>query len=179
MRFSIYTLPLLAALIAIPAVGHAQAQEVPRFEMSAAYMFTPQPSSFMAGDLSDGQTRSGWEADAVTNINDVFGVELSGTGSYASLDNSAGNVAIHGLMAGPRFTYREASRIAPFGRSLIGAVHRSVAGNSDTFLSAQIGGGITVYTGSHLGIVTGGDYRRSVRGLEWDDFNLYLGFSLR
>jgi len=175
MKSFLFTAPLLAfLLIATPAA----AQEVPGFELSAGYSFTPEPSSFI-DSLSDGETRHGWYASALANLNDVFGVEFLGDGSYGSTSSTSEDISIHGLMVGPRFSYRETSGIAPFGRALVGVVHRNVADTSDSYLSGQIGGGITLYTGDHFGITTGADYRRSVRGLKWDDFVVYAGFSFR
>jgi hypothetical protein len=54
-----------------------------------------------------------------------------------------------------------------------------VSGNGDFDLAAQAGGGITLFTGSRFGIVTGGDYRRNWHGLRWDDFTVYVGISFR
>ena len=171
MKTLFLTLPLIT-LFATAAV----AQEVPRIEASASYAFAPRPSSFN-GDVSDGPNRHGWFGSLVGNVDDVFGMEVQANGSYATVP--AGKISIHGLMGGPRFTYREKSKIAPFGRAMIGVVSRSVAGTSTNYLSAQLGGGITIFTGKHFGVVTGADYRRSWRGLRWDDLSLYVGISLR
>ena len=43
----------------------------------------------------------------------------------------------------------------------------------------QAGGGMTLFTGTRFGIVTGGDYRRNWHGLRWDDFTVYVGISFR
>jgi hypothetical protein len=171
MKSIILSLPVVLLFAAIAA-----AQEVPRIEGSAAYAFSPKPSSFN-GDISDGPNRHGWSGSLVGNVDDVFGMEFNASGAYA--DVPAGKIKIHGFMAGPRFTYREKAKIAPYGRAFMGVVNRSVAGVSDSFLSAQLGGGITVFTGKRFGVVTGADYRRSWRGLKWDDLTVYVGISIR
>jgi hypothetical protein len=39
--------------------------------------------------------------------------------------------------------------------------------------------GMTLFTGTRFGIVTGGDYRRNCHGLRWDNFTVYVGISFR
>jgi len=176
MKLNIRIAPLLVLLLL--AAMPAAAQEMPRVEFSAAYALTPQPSSFNL-DGADGVTRQGWAASGVVNFNDVFGVDLTGDGTYGTNDALSADVSVHGIMIGPRFTYRESAGIAPFGRALVGPVHRSIDGSGQTFLSGQLGGGITIFTSNHLGFIAGGDYRRNVRGLQWDGFTAYFGISFR
>ena len=156
------------------------AQEVPTIEGSASYIFSPKPTSYN-GDLSNRLNRQGWSGSFVGNLDDVFGLEFNASGSYARAHTgtSTDTVAVHGLMGGPRFTWRETPGIAPFGRLLVGTVHRKVSGVGDFDLAAQAGGGITLFRGGRFGIVTGGDYRRNWHGLRWDDFTVYVGLSLR
>jgi len=172
---------IFLALILIAATAPAaMAQEVPAIEGSASYIFSPKPASYN-GDLSHRLNRQGWSGSFVGNFDDVFGLEFNASGSYgrAHTGVSTDTVAIHGLMGGPRFTWRETPRIAPFGRFLVGTVHRKVSGVGDFDLAAQAGGGITLFTGSRFGIVTGGDYRRNWHGLRWDDFTVHVGISFR
>jgi len=158
----------------------AAAQQVPAIEVSGAYQFSPKPHSYN-GDISDGLNRHGWAASLVRNFDDVFGLEFNTNGSYGKVntEETSGTAAVHGFMGGPRFSYREKESFAPYGRALVGLVHRKVSGVSDSFLAAQLGGGLTLFTSSRMGLVAGGDYRRNWHGLKWDDFTVYVGISFR
>jgi len=74
----------------------------------------------------------GWNTSGTRNWNDRWGVAVDFSGSYSRRDNfflggpSEEKARIHTFMVGPTFKWRNRSRIEPFGRVLIGAIHERV-----------------------------------------------------
>jgi len=169
---------LFASIVfSVLVVAPALAQEEPRFEGAVGYTFTPGPVST---DLDNSQNRHGWFGMFAYNFDDVYGVEVDSVGSYGTPAGQPGErLALHGIMAGPRFSYREFGRFVPFGRVLAGFSHRNLTGLAGWDPAAQVGGGFILHTTRHFGFITGIDFRGSWRGEDWDEYEVYGGLAFR
>jgi hypothetical protein len=138
----------------------ASAQEVPTFELSAAYQFTHVP---------DENLPLGFAVDAARNWG-ALGILGEGGWAHQS-DELLGietSLNLWHVGAGPRWSSRRNPRVTPFAQVIAGiAVARSsvgVAGNDLTFTETdfmvQPGGGVSVEAGDGWAIFGSVDYRR-------------------
>ena len=141
MRLTSVRAMILAALCAaVPAT--ARAQDGPDGEVGLGY-------SFMSVDVGVGPldrrlATNGWFLSLQDNFTDYVGVVVEGSGHY----RGSGNV--HTVMAGPRFNYRNDSRLEPFAHVMAGAAFYDSF--DETKFAMAAGGGLDVKVNEHVAI---------------------------
>ncbi len=113
----------LVVLCALPCASRAQ--EVPKYAFTGAFAYTRIEDS----------NWTGWHAAASRSINQYLGVAIN-IGSPVSRQTGAvqayEGMTFHAdrraytIMAGPKLTFAEKNRVAPFVQLLLGAAHESV-----------------------------------------------------
>ncbi len=132
----------------------AVAQEFPRAEFNAGYSYqrvqTRELTSFSAANFS------GVAGGLNFNFHQNVGV-FADIGYYKCTKKGVTDWKQTSFLFGPQFTYRGESRLSPFGRFGIGAVHVPdnyvVAGNpAATKWAYSFGGGADVRVNNHLSV---------------------------
>ena len=135
---------MLIVVMLVLSLG-AVAQEFPRVQGFLGYAY--------ARNQIQGPTAynfNGWNGEVTVNGNRFFGVTGSISGQYHQVKDGPPLDAYHFLF-GPQFTYRNAdSKVAPFGRILLGASKYKVADASQTEFSYGFGGGLDVKLATHI-----------------------------
>ena len=124
---------LLAALVVAAGAVSASAQngEAPDGDVFVGYSFL----SIDPGPFRDRESVHGFDVSGTGHFNDWFGLTAEVSGHYESGD------AIHYVMGGPRFTYRDDdSRVEPYGHVLAGAAFLNSSGR----FALGVGGGVDV-----------------------------------
>jgi hypothetical protein len=131
---------LLATLAVLVVSGAASAQdgEAPAGDLSVGYSFL----SVDAGPFRDRGDVHGFNVTGAGHFNDWFGIAGEASGHYESGD------ALHYVMAGPRFTYRGASRVEPYAHVMAGGAFLNSSGR----FAAQVGGGLDVKVSDKVAI---------------------------
>ena len=137
MRNRIFiSLSSILALVVFATSASAQQPETPDNEVFVGYSFLSVDRGFRRGEVH------GFALNYTRNINDWAGLEVDGSGHYEGGD------AGHHIMAGPRFTLRNKSRVEPFAHVLAGAAITNSSGN----FAAAFGGGLDVRATDNLKI---------------------------
>jgi hypothetical protein len=104
------------------------AQEVPRLELFTGV-------SYLRGNL-DANFR-GFDVSATINANRWFGVAGDFSGHYID------GYKVHSFLFGPRFTYRNSSRVSPYANFLLGSVQLG-DNRLDSVFGWALGAGVDV-----------------------------------
>jgi opacity protein-like surface antigen len=118
----LFWLPLIAA-----------AQDYPKAEIFAGY-------SYLRGDLD--ANLSGFDVSATANLNRWLGATADFSGHYYK------GFELHSFLFGPKFTFRENSRVNPYLQAMIGPVRME----SITVFGWAVGGGIDVKVHRNIAI---------------------------
>ena len=135
----------------------AQAQEVPRVEISGGYSFLEANVSGTSFHLNGGN------ASATENLNHWFGgkMEFNAFGGTAS----GVTVTAQTITYGPVFAYHKFEKMTPFGHVQIGAIHASRGylgiSESGTKFAMSAGGGVDLNMNNGLAIRVQGGYLMS------------------
>lgn len=130
----------------------------PRFEVTGSYQVLTVQSPACDTDCSE-VFPFGLNLDGAFNGSKAFGVV--GEIGWATKNINDERVHSWNIGVGPRFNGRPTDgRVWPFAQVLVGAEMNRVAGESDTHLMVQPGGGININAGDGWGVVIGADYRR-------------------
>jgi opacity protein-like surface antigen len=129
---------LLAGFLGIASL--ARAQETPAAEFSVDY-------SYLRAGFHDGLNLHGGSVSVAGNVNRWFGV-VGDYGLYHTQPSGFGGVNFHTFMAGPRFSYRESSRVTPFAQVLLGGFH----GLDTNGFSMSTGGGVDLNLSEHIAV---------------------------
>jgi outer membrane immunogenic protein len=125
------------ALAILAVGGTARAQETPAAEVSLGY-------SYLRLGGSGGINQNGGSASAAFNVNHWFGV-VGEVGGYHASPFGVG-LDTYTFLVGPRFSYRNGSRVTPFAQVLVGGAHLTagLAGEtaSTTAFAFSTGGGV-------------------------------------
>ena len=120
------TLSSILAVVFVATSASAQQSEVADDEVFVGYSFLSVDRGFRRGEIH------GFALNYTRHVNDWAGVEIDGSGHYEGGD------AAHHIMAGPRFTFRNDSRVEPYVHALAGAAIANSNGN----FAAAFGGGL-------------------------------------
>jgi opacity protein-like surface antigen len=104
------------------------AQDVPRLELFTGV-------SYLRGNLD--ANFKGFDVSAAVNANRWFGLAGDFSGHYFE------GFKVHSFLFGPRFTYRNRSRVSPYANFLLGSV-RLGDSRSDGVFGWALGGGVDV-----------------------------------
>ena len=137
----------------------------PRAETTVTWSVLKTPDLGDAG--REDTSRRGISAAVSANANSWFSVTTEGGFNFLSDKNPAFripfDVEFYTIMAGPKFTLRQASRVAPFFHFLVGAAYsraQSPAGTKGSWnFGLQPGGGIDVVLVEPVAIRLGVDWR--------------------
>lgn len=146
------TMVLILVLLLLPLT--ATAQETPKVELFGGYSYFRNEG---------GSGIHGWNGSITTNLNKWFGLVADVSGHYDSqsfrFTDVRGNVGVfdgetnrHTILIGPRFSYRNRSRVVPFAHALVGVtrLHEETTNLATDFS--------TVFKGNNSGfaVVAGG-----------------------
>ncbi len=117
---------LLCAVIFVTCATRAQAQDVPRVELSGGY-------SYLDGSINSSKFHLNGGFGSVTeNMNSWFGGRVEFFDHYGTARNRNGsgqtvtsNVGLQTITYGPVLAYRRSERVTPFIHAQIGAAHGS------------------------------------------------------
>jgi outer membrane protein OmpA-like peptidoglycan-associated protein len=106
---------------------------------------------FRVGNSAAGPVRlQGGSASLEYSLNHWFGI-VGDFGGYhtGTINNTPADVTVLSYMFGPRLTYRNSSRVTPFGQVLFGGANLNRTLNANTFALAA-GGGFDVWLTKHF-----------------------------
>jgi len=131
----------------------------PRFELTGAYQVLTVKEPGCDTDCTE-VFPFGLNFDGAINTNKAFGVVGEVGWTTKNIDDTRFHVWT--FAAGPRFNSRPmGGKVWPFAQVLVGGELARAAGESDTHLMIQPGGGVNISAGDGWGVVIGADYRRT------------------
>jgi hypothetical protein len=146
--------PMVLILVLLLLPPAAAAQQAPKVELFGGYSYFRNEG---------GSGLHGWNGSITANLNKWFGLVADVSGHYDSrsfrFTDVRGNVGLfdgktnrHTILIGPRFSYRNSSRVVPFAHALVGVtrVHEETTNLATDFS--------TVFRGNNSGfaMVAGG-----------------------
>jgi len=109
----------LVGFVLLVAASAAAQQKTPQVELFGGYKL----ERFNPGGGFTGGNLNGWTGALTGNVNSWFGVTAEITGVYGK-QNFGGTTGVdsdhHTVMFGPKFTYRDKEKWAPFAHTLFG-----------------------------------------------------------
>ena len=171
MKRFVWVFPAILILCAA-----AQAQDVPRVEISGGY-------SFLDANLG-GPTfhLNGGYASATEDLNSWFGGRVEFNGYAGTLSGTS--VTAQTIMYDPVFSYRRFDRITPYANVGLGAIHGSVGylgiSKSVFRFALTAGGGVDFNVNTRTAIRVQADYLMSTfLGLRQDNLLISTGLVFR
>jgi Outer membrane protein beta-barrel domain len=135
------------------SISAVRAQELPAADLSVGY-------SYFREGFSNGVNANGGTAAFTGYANRWLGI----TGDFGAYHASPFGVSAntYTFLVGPRFSYRQSERAAPFAQVLVGGAHLTAGGNgfsaSASGLAWSVGGGIDLGLSRHLAFRPQFDY---------------------
>jgi outer membrane protein with beta-barrel domain len=146
---------LMAAAILLSAAG-SWAQDTPAAEVSAGY-------SYLRFGVKYGVNQNGANVSVAGNFNRWLGL-VGDVGGYHKSEAGA-TFNTYTFMGGPRFSYRNSSRVTPFAQVLVGAAHGSLgafgSSGSGNGFAYSAGGGVDLCLSKHFSLRPQIDYIRN------------------
>jgi len=143
---------LTTAAILLSAVG-SWAQDTPSAEVSAGY-------SYLRFGVKDGVNQNGASVSVAGNFNRWLGLAGDVGGYHKSQAGVTFNTYTY--MGGPRFSYRNSTRVTPFVQVLVGAARGSLSGfgssGSANSFAYSAGGGVDLGLSKHFSLRPQIDY---------------------
>jgi len=150
----------------------AEAQEAPRYELSAGY-------AFLRDQDIETSFPVGWSTSFALNLTNSLGVVADVGGSYKS--EAGGDLNIYAFLGGARYSFR-GERLTPYVEALAGVARASVSagGVSDSAsdFAAQAGVGIGFKVSDRVSLRTGFDFRNIFsEGASAQEYRVLAGVS--
>jgi opacity protein-like surface antigen len=120
-------------LFLLPLTAKAQ-EDTPKVEVFTGYSYLRAD-----GERDTGTNLNGWNVSMAVNAKRWLGFVSDFSGHYGRerFFNAGGEIkrdqAVHTFLFGPRFSFRNSSRVTPFAQALFGGVHGRNEG--DTFIN--------------------------------------------
>lgn len=125
---------LVIALITIAALAGASAASAQTPETPKGEVFAGYSAAFFDVGHEDADAVHGFDVAATGNLSDWFGVTGEVSGHYE------GGGSVHYILGGPKFTFRNESRVEPYAHVLVG----TALFDSSPYFALAAGGGVDV-----------------------------------